>query len=193
MSEQAVDPVVLNSIRKELTGKIATRPDFPKPGVQFKDIQSILTIPVLAEKAERGLKLLLPQKNGHYEFDSVIAFDARGFIFGYPLAKEGAAALILARKAGKLPGPCIAQKFTKEYGEEVLEIQEGIIQPGDRVLVHDDVLATGGTAEAAAKLVLQSRGTIAGFNFLIEVEDQKGRELLRKYVPDEKINALLKF
>lgn len=186
------DQNLLNQIRRDLSDSIKTYNDWPKPGVAFKDIQSILEFPELALQAERGLVELLPH-NGRFDFDAVLAFDARGFIFGYQLAKVAGVKLIMARKPGKLPGDCITQKFTKEYGEESIQIQMGMINPGDRVLVHDDVLATGGTAEAAEKLITARGGTLAGYNFLIELQELGGREVLKKYVSDEKIASLLVF
>lgn len=187
------DQNLLKQIRRDLSGSIKTYNDWPKEGVAFKDIQSILSVPALSLQAERGLKELLPIKDGHFDFDAVLAFDARGFIYSYQLAKAAGVKLIMARKPGKLPGDCITEKFTKEYGEESIQIQRGLIKPGDRVLVHDDVLATGGTAEAAEKLITACGGTLAGYNFLIELQELGGREVLKKYVSDEKIASLLVF
>lgn len=187
--------LMLERIRKELSTKITTVVGWPKPDVNFKDIQSLLIDPKLADQAADGLERLLPvteDENG-FTFDVVLAFDARGFIYGYQLARFAHAKFIMARKPGKLPGECITQEFIKEYGKESIQIQRGLIKPGDRVLVHDDVLATGGTAEAAAKIITLCGGEIAGYNFLIELADLGGRDMLKQYVSDDEIRSLLVF
>lgn len=101
--------------------------------------------------------------------------------------------MIMARKPGKLPGDVISQIFNKEYGTDAIEIQKGLIVPGDKVLIHDDLLGTGGTAEAATKIVEGCGAEVVGFNFLMEVDSLKGRELLLNYAPDEKIKSLVIF
>lgn len=187
------DEYLLKQVRQSLSNSIRTVDNWPKEGVAFKDIQSILEVPALSQQAERGLKALLPYKDGHFDFDAILAFDARGFLFGYQLARAASVKMIMARKPGKLPGECITQDFEKEYGKESIQVQAGLIKPGDRVMIHDDVLATGGTAEAAAKIITGCGGIVAGFNFLIELENLGGRVVLNKYVADSDIASLLIF
>lgn len=176
-----------------LKERIATYYDWPKPGVDFKDLQSILFDPFLAKETLRHLASFLPKDGLLYGFNKIICFDARGFIFGTPLSLFAGKPMIMARKPGKLPGDVIGQLFKKEYGTDAVWVQKGLILPGDKVLIHDDLLATGGTAEAAARIVLNYGAEIAGFNFVMEVGSLKGRELLLNYVPDEKIKSLVTF
>jgi adenine phosphoribosyltransferase len=187
----------INSIeecRKVLTKEIKTFPDWPQKGVNFKDIQSILINPALAEVTSFYLKELLPKnEQKEFEFNKILCFDARGFLFGFDLAKEAKTPMILARKPGKLPGKVISQTFGKEYGLDEIQIQEGLINPGDRVLIHDDLLATGGTAGAAAEIVLKCGAQIAGFHFIMDLTFLPGRKVLQKYVENNKITALLQF
>ena len=101
--------------------------------------------------------------------------------------------MILARKPGKLPGKLITQTFEKEYGLDEIQVQDGLIVPGDKILIHDDLLATGGTAKAAAEIILKCGAEIAGFNFIMDLSFLPGRNVLQKYVSDDKIKALLTF
>lgn len=184
----------IEECRKILTNEIKTFPDWPEKGVNFKDIQSILFNPELASLTAHYLKELLP-KNGENEFsfNKILCFDARGFLFGFDLARASKTAMILARKPGKLPGKVITQTFEKEYGLDEIQIQDGLIEPGDRVLIHDDLLATGGTSGAAAEIILKCGAEIAGFNFIMDLSFLPGRSVLQKYVPDNKIKTLLEF
>lgn len=184
----------IEECRKVLTTEIKTFPDWPEKGVNFKDIQSILFNPELAKVTARYLQELLPKTaTNDFAFNKILCFDARGFLFGFDLARAANAPMILARKPGKLPGELITQTFEKEYGTDEIQVQAGLIKPGDKVLIHDDLLATGGTAEAAAKIVLKCGAEIAGFNFIMDLTFLPGRNLLQKYVSDEKIKALLQF
>lgn len=126
-------------------------------------------------------------------FDAILAFDARGFIFESILAREAGVPFIMARKKGKLPPPLITKSFQKEYGEETIQIEVNAIKKGWRVLIHDDVLATGGTSSVAAEAIVELEATVAGFNYLIEVAPLGGRNVLGRFVPDEKIAALVKY
>ena len=126
-------------------------------------------------------------------FNKILCFDARGFLFGFDLAKSSKTAMILARKPGKLPGEVITQTFQKEYGLDEIQVQKDLIKPGDNVLIHDDLLATGGTAAAAAEIILKCGAEIAGFNFIMDLSFLPGRKVLQKYVDDSKIKALLTF
>lgn len=184
----------IEECRKILTSEIKTFPDWPEKGVNFKDIQSILFNPELAKVTAHYLQELLPKTaKGDFTFNKILCFDARGFLFGFDLAKTANAPMILARKPGKLPGELITQTFQKEYGTDEIQVQAGLIQPGDKVLIHDDLLATGGTAGAAAEIILKCGAEIAGFNFIMDLTFLPGRKVLQKYVDDSKIKALLPF
>ena len=184
----------IEDCREILTNEIKTFPDWPEKGVNFKDIQSILFNPELAAITAHYLKELLPKTDENdFSFDKILCFDARGFLFGFDLARASKTPMILARKPGKLPGKVITQIFEKEYGLDKIQVQEGLIKPGDRVLIHDDLLATGGTASAAAEIILKCGAEIAGFNFIMDLSFLPGRSVLQKYVPDSKIKALLEF
>ena len=184
----------IEECRKILTTEIKTFPDWPEKGVNFKDIQSILYNPELALITSHYLTELLPKnKQNEFQFNKILCFDARGFLFGFDLAKSSKTSMILARKPGKLPGKVITQTFKKEYGLDEIQVQEGLIQPGDKVLIHDDLLATGGTAGAAAEIILKCGAEIAGFNFIMDLSFLPGRKTLQKYVDNDKIKSLLEF
>ncbi len=156
---------------------IRTIPDFPKPGVLFRDITPILQKPDLF----RGVIDAFVRRYRDASIEVVTAVEARGFIFGAPLALELNAAFVPMRKKGKLPYKTISITYELEYGEESIEMHIDAIQPGQRVLVFDDVLATGGTAQAMAKLVERAGGNVVGVAFVIELVDLKGRERLAGY------------
>ena len=184
----------IEDCRKLLTKEIKTFPDWPEKGVNFKDVQSILYNPELAILTSHYLQELLPKKDTNtFLFNKILCFDARGFLFGFDLAKAAKTPMILARKPGKLPGEVITQTFKKEYGLDEIQVQKDLINPGDKVLIHDDLLATGGTAAAAAEIILKCGAEIAGFNFIMDLSFLPGRKVLQKYVDDSKINALLTF
>ena len=161
----------------DLKAKIRDVPDFPKPGVVFKDIMPLLadeealrtTIDLIADWAE-------PRKP-----DIVLGAEARGYITGGALACRLGCGFVPARKPGKLPWRTVAVKYALEYGFDQLEVHADSIRPGQRVLVHDDVLATGGTARATVELVEQLGGTVVGLPFIIELAFLNGRERLAGY------------
>ena len=183
----------IEDCQKLLTTEIKTFPDWPEKGVNFKDVQSILYKPELALITSRYLQELLPKQGSEFLFNKILCFDARGFLFGFDLAKASKTPMILARKPGKLPGEVITQTFEKEYGLDEIQVQKGLINPGDKVLIHDDLLATGGTAGAAAEIILKCGAEIAGFNFIMDLSFLPGRKVLKKYVDNSKIKALLTF
>lgn len=139
--------------------------DYPKPGIVFKDITPVLADPSLFREVVREMVLTL---NGQ-KIDAVAAVEARGFIFGSVLAHELKCGLIPVRKAGKLPYRTRSQKYDLEYGTAAIEMHEDAFIKGSRVLVHDDLLATGGTAGATASLIEEMGGVVAGFSFLINL------------------------
>lgn len=160
-----------------LSSHIHDIPDFPKKGIIFKDIS-----PLLASAKARSITTeLLVRDFRDRSIDVVVGIESRGFLFGIPLADALQAKFVMLRKPGKLPGKLATQEYELEYGIDTLEIQENAIKVGDNVLIHDDVLATGGTAAAAADLVEKIGGTVAGFNFVVELDFLKGRDKLNQY------------
>ena len=152
-------------------------PDFPKEGVIFKDITLLLQNPkALKETANALYKLLEGQK-----IDKVVGMESRGFIFGPILAKKFNAGFVPVRKPGKLPSKTLSETYDLEYGTDTLEIHIDGIEKGDRVLIHDDVLATGGTASATCKLIEKLGGEIVQLNFLIELTFLEGGSKINNY------------
>ena len=152
-------------------------PDFPKPGVTFKDITPLLKSPEAMAFCLEGLANLTERS----QVDKVVGIESRGFFFATLLAKELDAGFVPLRKAGKLPYDTLKEPYMLEYGMDALEIHEDAIKPGDLVIIHDDVLATGGTAQAACKLVEKLGGEIIQCNFLIELSFLMGSRKLRQY------------
>jgi adenine phosphoribosyltransferase len=156
---------------KEMIREVA---DFPKPGINFYDITTLLKNPT-------GLKRTLDALKERYkgsQIDTVVGIEARGFFFAPAVAYSLGAGFVPVRKPGKLPYRTRQMEYALEYGTDRLEMHEDAIQPGQRVLIVDDVLATGGTAKAVADLVGQSGGTLAGLSFVIELDFLKGRDRL---------------
>lgn len=163
----------------DLTKYIRDIPDFPKPGILFRDISPLLASPeALTETTHR-----IADHYRNAKIDKIAAIEARGFLFGVPLAMELNVGIIPVRKPGKLPGETISYSYELEYGSDALEIQSDAIKPGDRILVIDDLLATGGTVDACCKLIEQVGGTIAGCAFVIELSSLGGVERLTDYHP----------
>jgi adenine phosphoribosyltransferase len=148
--------------------------DFPKPGISFKDITPLLIDPIARKET---LQLLLSQVK-YKKIDKVIGVESRGFFFGILLAEELNVGFIPVRKPNKLPAKTISASYDLEYGTDTLEIHIDAIQKGDKVLIHDDVLATGGTAKAVCELVTRLGGEIVQVNFLMELSFLNGREKL---------------
>ena len=149
-------------------------PDWPKPGILFYDITTLLKDP-------QGLRAVVDQMADHYkgqQVDQVAAMEARGFIFAPALALALGAGFVPLRKPGKLPSKTVQQEYALEYGTDTIEVHEDAVGKGDRVLIVDDLLATGGTAAAAARLIEKLGGEIAGCGFAIELNFLKGREKL---------------
>ncbi len=159
---------------KQLTDFIRTIPDYPKKGILFRDITSLLNNP-------EGLKMAIDQLAERYKgqkIDHIAAIDSRGFLFAAPLAYLTGAGLVLIRKKGKLPREVFSEDYDLEYGSNTLEIHTDDIRPGDRVLLVDDLIATGGSAEAAVKLIRRCGGDVVECVFIIELPDLKGKERL---------------
>ena len=152
-------------------------PDFPKPGILFKDIT-----PLMADAAALGEAVqTLAGAARSLEVDVVIGAEARGFLLGAALARELGAGFVLARKPGKLPSETVRAEYQLEYGVDALELHSDAVAHGARVLVHDDLLATGGTAVALCSLVEQLRGRVVGCAFLIELAFLHGRDKLKNH------------
>ena len=161
----------------DLAALVRDIPDFPKPGIVFKDITPVLASPEGLDAAVGGL--------ADYARDLDVAFvigaEARGFLLGPALARELHAGFVLARKPGKLPHATVRAEYLLEYGTDALELHSDAVAEGARVLVHDDLLATGGTAKALCELVEQLGGQVVGCAFLIELAFLHGRERLSGY------------
>ena len=165
------------TIEEKLKAIIRDVPDFPKPGILFKDISTVMLNPELSKEVLNHLKELY--KDQHIE--AVAGIESRGFLFGYPLAMELGVPFVLIRKEGKLPYKKIKHAYDLEYGSAVVEIHEDAVLPGQRVLIHDDLLATGGSADAAAELIKKCGGYIVGFNFLVGLSFLNGSEKLKQH------------
>lgn len=164
---------------------IRTVPDFPKPGILFYDITTLL-------KDKRGMAQLIDALAAYYigkDVDLVLGIEARGFIFGPALAYRLNAGFVPVRKPKKLPAPTAKVNYALEYGTDSLEIHLDAVKPGQRVVIVDDLLATGGTMEATVQLVRQLGGTIAGLGFAIELDFLKGRSKF----PDLDVFSLLHY
>jgi adenine phosphoribosyltransferase len=149
----------------ELRHRIRDVPDFPKKGIVFKDITPVLTD---AAMFRRVIDAMAERHRGD-RVSKVVGIESRGFIFAAPLALALGAGLVIVRKPGKLPWRTVRETYALEYGEDVLEMHLDAIGPGERVLVVDDVLATGGTADAVGRLVTRQGGELVGFTFMLEL------------------------
>jgi adenine phosphoribosyltransferase len=166
-----------DEISRDLERHIRTVPDFPKPGISFKDITPLIENGEALHAATDALHAATE----HLDYNRILSAEARGFVFGTALAYRARKGLILARKPNKLPRETISATYELEYGTDSLEAHADAIAPGTRVLVADDLLATGGTARAMCELVENAGGTVAGVAFLIELTYLHGRDLLAPY------------
>ena len=162
---------------RELERLILTVPEFPKPGISFKDITPLIES---GEALHAAVDALATATDG-LSYDRILSAEARGFVFGTALAYRARKGLVLARKPNKLPRETIRATYELEYGTDSLEAHADAIPPGTKVLVADDLLATGGTARAMCQLVENAAGTVAGVAFLIELSYLGGRDLLAPY------------
>lgn len=161
----------------DIRNAIRDIPDFPKPGIIFKDITPVMLNPAIFRKAIA----VFAERNLQKKIDKIAGIEARGFIFGSALAFELDRGFVPVRKKGKLPGDTVEKSYDLEYGTATIEVHADAIQPGERVLVIDDLLATGGTAEATIHLVEQLGGIVAGCDFLVELGFLDGRKRLQGY------------
>ena len=162
---------------KTVDDYIRSIPDFPEPGIIFRDVTSIL------QDAD-GLKLAIDEllkKLEGVDFDIIAGAEARGFIFGSALAYALHKPMVLIRKKGKLPGETVSKTYSLEYGTATIEVHKDAVKPGQKVVLVDDLIATGGTIKAAAELIEELGGEVAMMLFLIELKGLKGREVLKGY------------
>lgn len=157
-----------------ISSTIRAIPDFPKPGILFRDITTLLQNPQAYATAIRLLTARIHQMNPTH----LAAIESRGFLFAAPVAVELGLPLCILRKPGKLPAVTIRETYQLEYGEDSIEIHADAIQEGDRVVIVDDLLATGGTAAAAGRLIAKCQATVAGYAFVVELRDLGGRAQL---------------
>ncbi len=169
----------------DLKSKIRVVPDFPEPGISFKDITTLLQDGPALREAVR----MMADAFRDDRVDVVVGVESRGFIFGSPIAYELGVGFVIVRKPGKLPSDTYRVEYALEYGTDALEMHKDAIKPGQRVLIVDDLLATGGTIAAAADLVRRAGGEIVGYSFLIELAYLNGRERLK----GERIHALVRY
>ena len=163
-------------LSKKIDDVIRDVKDFPKQGVVFKDITPVLANPELCSDISDYLSTNLPE-----ETTKIIGIESRGFLFGFPMAIKSKTPFILIRKKGKLPYKKISLEYDLEYGSCEIEMHIDSVNPGDKVVIHDDLLATGGTAAAAAKMVRSMGADIIGFSFLVELDFLSGRNILEEY------------
>ena len=161
----------------DLRSKVRDVPDFPQPGVVFKDVMPLLADPEALRQTIDGLSNWAREKDP----DLILGAEARGFILGAAIAYEIGSGFVAARRPGKLPPETVGATYALEYGQNSLELHPDLIREGSRVLIHDDVLATGGTVEAVAQLVERLGGEVVGCCFIIELTFLGGREKLSKY------------
>ena len=162
---------------QDLTSKIRDVPDFPKPGILFKDITTLLRD---GESFRASIDGLL-ERIGKRDVDVVVGMESRGFIFGAPIAYKLGVGFVPVRKLGKLPADVVSVEYDLEYGSATLEMHKDALAPGAKVLIVDDLLATGGTVAGTIELVKQLRGEIVACAFLIELTALKGRDKLKGF------------
>ncbi|UCD47823.1 MAG: adenine phosphoribosyltransferase [Deltaproteobacteria bacterium] len=170
---------------KALKKRIRNIPDFPIKGIQFKDITTLLSDPASYQRAID----LMAHRHFQKGVEAVVGIEARGFVMGAAMAYKLGIGVILVRKAGKLPHKTVAAEYTLEYGKDRLEIHEDAVRPGMKVVVADDVLATGGTVSAVVDLLKRQGAVVVECCFLAELTDLRGREKLK----GQKVFSLLKF
>ncbi len=170
---------------EDLRAKIREIPDFPKPGILFYDITTLLKD---AGAFREAVELMLEPYRDE-QIDAVVGMESRGFIFSAPMAYALEAALVPVRKLGKLPAEVLSVEYALEYGSNTLEIHRDAIQPGQRVLIVDDLLATGGTVRGTIELVERLQGEIVGLSFLVELDFLKGRERLS----DRRVTSVIRY
>ncbi|TQV96267.1 hypothetical protein V2A60_003309 [Cordyceps javanica] len=168
----------LASAKVILRNNLRQFPDFPIPGIDFVDIMPLFANPEAHATLVNALELQIAQTFADAKPDVIVGLDARGFLFGPGLALRLGVPFAAVRKKGKLPGPCVTAEYVKEYGKDFFQMQEDAIREGQKVLVVDDIIATGGSAKAAADLVTQLKGQVMGYLFILEIPGLNGRDKL---------------
>ncbi|CAK4033704.1 adenine phosphoribosyltransferase-like [Lecanosticta acicola] len=176
-------PAQLASLKVKLQNGLRQFPDFPEPGILFEDIMPLFANHELHSDLIAALELQIAERFGvktgqKSEIDVVVGLESRGFLFGPTLALRLGAGFVPVRKKGKLPGECVTETYQKEYGEDVFQMQSDAIKPGQKVVIVDDIIATGGTAQAAGNLVQKLGGHLLGYVFMMELDFLKGRDKL---------------
>jgi len=174
------------TLQEKIDKAIRNVPNFPKEGIMFKDITPVLEDAVLSTEI---VKEFVAKVDG--KIDAIAGIESRGFLFGFPIAMALEIPFILIRKKGKLPYKTVSYKYDLEYGSAEIEMHEDTVTKGMNVLIHDDLLATGGTAMAASELIKMQGGNIAGYSFLVDLAFLEGAEKLKKY--SDKITSLISY
>lgn len=177
----------MSSLSTKIEQAITDVIDFPKPGIIYKDITPIFQDPELCNDILQAMK----NEYADQSVQAVLGMESRGFLFGLPLAMALEVPFILVRKKGKLPREAYAVSYSLEYGEAIIEMHKDALKPGQRVLIHDDVLATGGTAKAAAQLVELASAQVVGFSFLTEISFLNGKQALEQF--GAKVSSFVKY
>lgn len=177
----------MDSLEQRIKNKVRDVPDFPKKGILFKDITPVLHDQTLCSDITD--EVVLQFKSA--QIDAVVGIESRGFLFGFDIARKLNVPFILVRKAGKLPYKTISCEYELEYGTAVLELQEDEIKPNWNVLIHDDLLATGGTGAAAKELIEKQHGKVVGFSFIIALDFLEGKAKLS--IEEENVHSLVHF
>jgi adenine phosphoribosyltransferase len=167
-------------LQKRIKNTVRDIPDFPKPGILFKDITPILADAILCRDIVDGFYDKLKSQ----KIDGIVGIESRGFLFGMMLAQKFNVPFIPVRKKGKLPHKTIFYEYELEYGTATIEMHTDAISEGSSILIHDDLLATGGTAAAAATLVEMQKANVAGFAFVINLDFLNGKQVLQKHSPN---------
>ena len=168
------------TLQTRIKAAIRDVPDFPKEGILFKDVTTLLLHPDLANQVLDALA----ESYDSAALDAVAGIESRGFLFGNALALRLGRPFVMIRKAGKLPADTISHSYALEYGHATIEMHRDAVNPGQRVLIHDDLLATGGSAEAATQLIRDAGADVAGFSFLVELGFLCGRSRLQALHPE---------
>lgn len=171
---------MMNELSQRIKNTIIDVHDFPKPGIVYKDITPIFQSPQLSNDILNAMVDYYHDKN----IEGVAGLESRGFLFGMPLALRLGVPFVMMRKKNKLPRERYSVDYSLEYGQNVIEMHTDAIQPGQKILIHDDVLATGGTARAAAQLVEKADGIVSGFSFLVELSFLKGENTISGFNDD---------
>ncbi|KAG5996673.1 hypothetical protein E4U54_002521 [Claviceps lovelessii] len=177
-SASSSTPAQLASAKMNLRRHLRQFSDFPIPGIEFVDIMPLFANPGAHASLVSALEMQIAHTFADSMPDVIVGLDARGFLFGPGLALRLGIGFAAVRKQGKLPGPCVTAEYVKEYGTDKFQMQQDAVKEGQKVLVVDDIIATGGSAKAAADLVAQLKGQVMGYLFLIEIPGLNGRDKL---------------